>query len=37
VWATVAVPMDGWDHTALRREQLSDCDMGPMLREVETE
>jgi len=31
----VAAPSDGWDHQALRREQLADNDLGPLIREIE--
>ena len=30
-----AVPAIGWDSADLRREQLADADLGPLLREVE--
>lgn len=35
VWTTVMVSMDGWNHIAPRREQLSDHDVGLVLQEVE--
>jgi hypothetical protein len=31
----VAAAADGWDRQALRREQLGDSDVGPLMREVE--
>jgi hypothetical protein len=36
VRAIAAVAADGWDPVALRREQLDDPDVGPILQEVET-
>jgi hypothetical protein len=36
VRAIAAVAADGWDPVALRREQLEDPDVGPILQEVET-
>jgi hypothetical protein len=31
----VVAPADGWDHQDLRREQLADNDLGPLIREIE--
>jgi len=31
----IAAPADGWDHQDLRREQLADNDLGPLIREIE--
>jgi hypothetical protein len=31
-----AVAIDGWDPVPLRRDQLDDPDVGPILQEVET-
>ena len=31
----VAAPADGWEHQDLRREQLADNDLGPLIREIE--
>jgi hypothetical protein len=36
VRAIAAVAADGWDPIALRREQLDDTDIGPILQDVET-
>jgi hypothetical protein len=33
----VAVSAAGWDPATLRKEQLNDQDVGPILEEVETE
>jgi len=31
----VAAPADGWDYQVLRREQLADNDLGPLIQEIE--
>ena len=31
----VAAPPDSWDHQDLRREQLADNDLGPLIWEIE--
>jgi len=32
-----AAAVNGWDRQALRREQLADIDVGPLMREIEAE
>jgi hypothetical protein len=37
VRAIAAVAVDSWDQVAIRREQLSDADLGQILKEIEAQ